>query len=169
MKFANKSGSTASIHCPGHITVVTPFHSQNSIDPAWKSRSRLLVIRSIVLPLLSVACVFVVYSAIFLAHGPKWTAQKEDFSRDTLKEDRRFLDSLFENMNCDDGAGRKSSLALIQQIDNAGRSESYPKTVPRAMLVVNTEIVRRGALVHSEAAKRKRQNITSWRRHAEVL
>jgi hypothetical protein len=41
--------------------------------------------------------------------------------------------------------------------------------VPRAMLVVNTEIVRRGALVHSEAAKRKRQNITSWRRHAEVL
>ena len=111
-----------------------------------------------------------VYSAIFLAHGPKWTAQKEDFSRDTLKEDRRFLDSLFENMNCDDGARRrKSSLALIQQIDNAGRSESYPKTVPRAMLVVNTEIVRRGALVHSEPAKRKRQNITSRRRHAEAL
>jgi hypothetical protein len=72
-------------------------------------------------------------------------------------------------MNRDDGAGRQSSLALIQKIDNAGRPESYPKTVPRAMLVVNTEIVRRGALVHSEAAKRKRQNITSWRRHAEVL
>ena len=169
MKFANRSGSTASIHCPGHIPVVTPFHSQYSIYAARKGRSRLLVIWSVVLPLLSVACVFVVYSAIFLAHGPKSTAQKGDFSRDTLKEDRRFLDSLFEKMNCDDGAGRKSSLALIQKIDNTSRSESYPKTVPRAMLVVNTEIVRRGALVHSEAAKHKRQNITSWRRHAEVL
>jgi hypothetical protein len=169
MKLANMSGGTASIHCPGHITVVTPFHSQNSIYAARKGRSHFLVIRSLVFPLLFVACVFVVYSAIFLAHGPKSTAQKGDLSRDTLKEDHRFLDSLFEKMNCDDGAGRQSSLALIQKIDNAGRPESYPKTVPRAMLVVNTEIVRRGALVHSEAAKRKRQNITSWRRHAEVL
>src|ERR1700760_998161 len=106
MKFANRSGSTASIHCPGHIPVVTPFHSQYSIYAARKGRSRLLVIWSVVLPLLSVACVFVVYSAIFLAHGPKSTAQKEDFSRDTLKKDQRFLDSLFEKMNCDDGAGR---------------------------------------------------------------
>jgi hypothetical protein len=73
-------------------------------------------------------------------------------------------------MTCDDGTGRESSLAPIQKIDNSGRSESYPKTVPRAMLVVNTEIVRRGALVvHSEPVKRKRQNITPWRRHAEVL
>jgi hypothetical protein len=38
------------------------------------------------------------------------------------------------------------------------------------MLVVNTEIVRRGQLVvHSEPAKRKRRNITPCRRHAEVL
>jgi hypothetical protein len=168
MKLANMSGGTPSMRCPGHITV-TPFHSQNSIYPVRKAGSHFLVIRSLVFPLLSAACVFVVYSAIFLAHGPKGTAQKGDFSRDTLKEDRRFLDSLFEKMNCDNGTARESSLALIQKIDNAGRSESNPKTVPRAMLVVNTEIVRRGALVHSEPAKRKRQNITSWRRHAEVL
>jgi hypothetical protein len=169
MKLANMSGGTASMRCPGHITVVTPFHSQNSIFTARKGRSHFLVIQSLVFPLLSAACVFVVYSAIFLAHSPKSTAQKGDFSRDTLKEDRRFLDSLFEKMNCDDGTGRESSLALIQKIDNAGRSESYLKTVPRAMLVVNSEIVRRGALVHTEPAKRKRQNITSLRRHAEVL
>jgi len=154
------------MRCPGHITVVTPFHSQNSIFAARKGRSHFLVIQSLVIPFLSAACVFLVYSA---THGPKSTAQKGDFSRDTLKEDRRFLDSLFEKMNCDDGTARESSLALIQKIDNAGRSESYLKTVPRAMLVVNSEIVRRGALVHTEPAKRKCQNITSLRRHAEVL
>lgn len=110
------------------------------------------------------------YFAILLAHSPNSIAQRGDFSRDILKEDRGFLDSLFEKMNCDDRTGHESSLAPTQKIDNAGKSQSYSKTVPRAMLVVNTEIVRRGQLiVHSEPAKRKRQNITPWRRHPEVL
>jgi hypothetical protein len=156
------------MRCPGTTTVVKP-HSQNSIYSARKGKSHFLVIRSLVFPLLSAACVFAVYSTFCLAHAPKSTVQKGDFSQDTLKEDRRFLDTLFEKTNCDDGTGRESSLAFIQKIDNAGRSDSNPEIVPRAMLVVNSEIVRRGALVHSEPAKRKRQNITSWRRHAEVL
>jgi hypothetical protein len=97
------------------------------------------------------------YVTIFLVHTP----QRGDFSRDIFKEDRRFLDSLFEKMNYDDRRGRESSVAPIQKIDNASKLELSSKTAPRAMLVVNTEVVRRGQLVvHSDPVKRKRLNIT---------
>jgi hypothetical protein len=138
--------------------------------PARKRRSHFPIVRSLIFPLSSAGCVFVLYVTIFLVHNPKSIAQRGDFSRDILKEDRRFLDSLFEKMNYDDRRGRQSSLAPIQKIDNASKLESFSKTAPRAMLVVNTEVVRRGQLVvHSEPVKRKRQNITPWRHSAEVL
>jgi hypothetical protein len=151
----------------GHITVATPLHSQNDNCAARKGRSHF---RSSIFPLLSAACVFVLSIAIFSVHGPKTFARRGNFSRDILEEDRRFLDSLFEKTKCDDRTGRDSSLAAIQKIDDAGQLESYTQTVPRAMLVVNTEVVRRGQLVvRGEPVKHKRQNTTPWRRHAEVL
>ena len=158
------------MQCRGHITAATPFRPPNCSYAARKRRSHFPIIRLLILPLSSVGCVFVLYVTIFLVHNPKSIAQRGDFSRDTLKEDRRFLDSLFEKINYEDRTARESSPAPIEKIDNGGKLESCTKTVPRAVLVVNTEIVRRGQLiVHSEPVKRKRQNITPWRRHAEVL
>ncbi len=122
------------------------------------------------LALLCVPCVFVLYMTYFSAHSPNSIAQRGDFSRDILKEDRKFLDDLFQKMNHDDRTGWEFSRPPIQKIDSADKLESSPKSVPRAVLVVNSEIVRRGQLVvHSEAVRRKRQNIAPWRRHPEVL
>ena len=136
------------MQCRGHITAATPFRPPNCSYAARKRRSHFPIIRLLILPLSSVGCVFVLYVTIFLVHNPKSIAQRGDFSRDTLKEDRRFLDSLFEKTNYDDRRGRESSLAPIQKIDDASKLESSSKTAPRAMLVVNTEVVRRGQLVH---------------------
>jgi hypothetical protein len=135
-----------------------PFHSQNYSYAVRKRRSDLLIIRSLIFALLCVAGVFVLYLAISLAHSTEGTMQGGDFSPDILKEDRRFLDDLFQKMNDGDRTGRESSLVSTQKIDSAGKSESNPKTVPRAMLVVNSEIVKHGQLViHGEAVKRKRR------------
>jgi len=152
--------------CRGHIIIASPSHSQNY--GALKRSSHFLMKRS--LPPFCAACVFVLYLTIFLAHSPDTIAQRGDFSRDILKEDREFLDDLFQKMKHDDRTEWGFSQAPIQKIDNAGKMESSPKSVPRAVLVVNSGVVRRGQLVvHSEAVKRKRQNIAPWRRHAEVL
>lgn len=149
----------------GHITI---SHLQNC--RVRKHRSQLLMKRSLKLPLLCAACLFVFKMTIFLAHRPDSIAQRGDSSRDILKEDRKFLDDLFQKMNPEDSRGWESSLLPIQKIGNPGKLESSPKSVPRAELVVNDEIVRRGELiVPSGAVKRKRQNITAWRRHTEAL
>jgi hypothetical protein len=103
--------------------------------------------RMIVGPLLSGACIFALALTIFLAHSQKGIKQRGDLSREILKEDHRFLSDLFEKASYDDRTRRESSLAPIQNVDNVVRSESHPKTVLRATLVVNTEIVRRAQLV----------------------
>ena len=152
------------MQCRGHIIIASPFHSQSY--GARKRSSHTLVKRS---PnsLLCAACVFVLYTTIFLAHRLDSITQRGDFPRETLKEDRKFLDDLFQKTSHDDRTGLGFSLASIQKIDNAGSLESSPKSVPRAELVVNSEIVRRGQLVvHGEAVKRKRQNTTPVKRDA---
>jgi hypothetical protein len=152
------------------ITVSSAFHLQNYHHAARKRRRHFLITRSLRFPILGAACAFVLSTTVFLAHGPKALTQKGDFSREILEEDRRFLDVLFEKTNSDGRTGRESFPVPMQKIDNTSNLESGPKTVRRAMLVVNTEIVRRGQpVVHNEAARRKRQNITPWRRHVEVL
>jgi hypothetical protein len=149
----------------GHILIA---HSQNY--GFRKHRSHLLIKRSLKFPLLCVACLFVFNMTIFLAHRPDSIAQRGDSSRDILKEDRKFLDDLFQKMNPDDSPGWESSLLPIQKIGNPDRLESSAKSVPRAVMVVNDEIVRRGELiVPSGAVKRKRQSVTAWRRHTEAL
>jgi hypothetical protein len=125
----------------GHVTIATSFHSPSHHYAAPKRRSHFLTNRALMFPLFSVACVLVLHFVIFLAHSPKSIAQRGDFSRDIPKEDRRFLDSLFEKINYEDRTVRESSPAPIEKIDNAGKLESCTKTIPRAMLMVNTEIL----------------------------
>jgi len=83
-------------------------------------------------------------------------------ARDTREEDRKFLDDLVQKQNQHDHQDGNSLSAPVQNIGNAGTIDSSPKSVPRAELIINSEIVRRGELVvHSGTIKRrKRQSIT---------
>ena len=81
--------------------------------------------------------------------------------RDIREEDRKFLDDLVQNQDQHDRQDGNSLSAPVQNIGNAEAIDSSPKSVPRAELVTNSEIVRRGELiVHSGTVKRKRQSIT---------
>lgn len=77
-------------------------------------------------------------------------------AQDIREEDRKFLDELVRKQNQDGNL-------LSTPVANTGKFEtieSSGKSVPRAELVINREIVRRGELVvHSGTVKRKRQNI----------
>ena len=82
-------------------------------------------------------------------------------ARDIREEDRKFLDDLVQKQNQHDHQDGNSLSAPVQNIGNAGTIDSSPKSVPRAELIINSEIVRRGELVvHSGTIKRKRQSIT---------
>ena len=82
-------------------------------------------------------------------------------ARDIREEDRKFLDDfLVQKQNQQDRQDGNSLSAPVQNIGNARTIDSSPKSVPRAELVINSEIVRRGELVvHSGTVKRKRQSI----------
>ena len=76
-------------------------------------------------------------------------------------EDRNFLDDLVQKQNQDDHHDGNPLSASDQNIDKAATIVASPKPVPRAELVINTEIVKRGELVvHSRDTKLKRQTIT---------
>ena len=103
--------------------------------------------------LVAVVCGFVGYVAVFVAPRRDMITQRGNSSRalhlaqNIREEDRNFLDDLVQKQNQDD--------------HRAGIIVSSPKPVPRAELVINTEIVRRGELVvHSGTPKLKRQTIT---------
>ena len=82
-------------------------------------------------------------------------------ARDIREEDRKFLDDLVQKQNQQDRQDGNSLSAPVQNFGNAGTIDSSPKSVPRAELVINSDIVRRGELVvHSGTVKRKRQSIT---------
>ena len=103
--------------------------------------------------LVAAVCGFVGYVTVFVAPRRDMITQRGNSSRalhlaqDIPEEDRNFLDDLIQKQNQDD--------------HRAGTIVSSPKPVPRAELVINTKIVRRGELVvHSGTAKLKRQTIT---------
>ena len=103
--------------------------------------------------LVAAVCGFVGYMTVFVAPRRDMITERGNSSRalhlaqDIPEEDRNFLDDLVQKQNQDD--------------HRAGTIVSSPKPVPRAELVINTEIVRRGELVvHSGTAKPKRQTIT---------
>ena len=62
-------------------------------------------------------------------------------------EDRNFLDDLVQKQNQDDHHDGNPLSASDQNIDKAATIVASPKPVPRAELVINTEIVKRGELV----------------------
>jgi len=77
-------------------------------------------------------------------------------AQDIREEDRKFLDDLVRKQNQD---GYLVS-APVENIGKVETIESSRKSVPRAELVIHSEIVRRGELVvHSGPVKRKRQDI----------
>jgi hypothetical protein len=80
-------------------------------------------------------------------------------AQDIREGDRKFLDDLVQKQNQDDHQDGKSP--TVQNIGKAGTIDSGLKPVPRAELIVNSEIVRRAELVvHSATVKRKPQTIT---------
>ncbi|HEY1477984.1 MAG TPA: hypothetical protein VGF37_09900 [Chthoniobacterales bacterium] len=114
--------------------------------------------------LVAAVCGFVGYVMVLVAPRQDVITQRGNSSRalhlaqNIREEDRNFLDDLVQKQNQDDHYDGNPLSAPDQHIGNAGTIVSSPKPVPRAELVINTEIVRRGELVvHSGTAKPKRQ------------
>jgi hypothetical protein len=75
-------------------------------------------------------------------------------AQDVREEDRKFLDGLAEKQNQDESSP-------VENLADAETIDSNRNSVPRAELVVNSEVVRRAELVgHDGRVKRKRQSIT---------
>jgi hypothetical protein len=117
--------------------------------------------------LVAAVCGFVGYVTVFVVPRRDMIAQGGNSSRafqlaqDTREEDSNFLNDLVQKQNQDDHHDGNPLSAPDQNIGKAGTIVSSAKPVPRAELVINTEIVRRGELVvHSGTAKPKRQTIT---------
>jgi hypothetical protein len=114
--------------------------------------------------LLTAACGFVGYVMVSVALRRDMMTHRVNSSRafhldqDIRQQDSNFLDELVQKQNQDDHHNGNSLLAPDQNIDRAGTIVSSSKAVPRAELVINTEIVKRGELVvHRGTAKLKRQ------------
>jgi hypothetical protein len=109
-------------------------------------------------------CGFCGFRDRFVAQRRELIAQGGIFSRGPLAQDiregdRKFLDDLVQKQDQDDYQDRNSP--PLQNIGQAGTIDLSPKSVPRAELVINSEIVRRGELVvHSGTVKRKPQSST---------
>ena len=103
--------------------------------------------------LVAIVCGFVGYVTVFVAPRRDMIAQRGNSSRalhlaqDIREEDRNFLDDLVQKQNQDDHHDGNPLSATDQNIGKAGTIVSSPKPVPRAELVINTEIVRRGEMV----------------------
>jgi hypothetical protein len=117
--------------------------------------------------LVAAVCGFVGYVTVFVAPRRDMITQRGNSSRafhlaqDIREEDSNFLDDLVQKQNQDDHHNGNPLSAPDQNIGKAGTIVLSPKPVPRAELVINTEIVRRGELVvHSGTAKLKLQSIT---------
>jgi hypothetical protein len=113
--------------------------------------------------LVAAVCGSVGYVTVFVAPIRDMITQSGNSShafhlaQDIREQDSNFLDDLVQKQNQDDHRDGNPLSASDQNIGKAGIVSS-PKPVPRAELVINTEIVRRGELVvHSGTAKLKRQ------------
>jgi hypothetical protein len=103
--------------------------------------------------LVAAVCGFVGYVTVFVAPRRDMITQRGNSSRafnlaqDIREEDSNFLDDLVQKQNQDDHHDGNPLSAPDQNIGKAGTIVSSPKPVPRAELVINTEIIRRGELV----------------------
>ena|SRR6476469_513609 len=84
-------------------------------------------------------CGFVGYGTVFVALKRGMITQRE--------EDRNFLDNLVQKQDQDDHQDGSVISAADQNMGEAGTMVASSKPVPRAELVINTEIVRRAELV----------------------
>ena len=124
--------------------------------PLMKSRWKFLLVAAV--------CGFVACVTVFVAPIRDMITQRGNSShafhlaQDIREQDSNFLDDFVQKQNQDDHHDGNPLSTSDQNIGKAGTIVSSPKPVPRAELVINTEIVRRGELVvHSETAKLKRQ------------
>jgi hypothetical protein len=102
--------------------------------------------------LLVAVCVFVVYGTVLVAQ-----------KRAIREVDRKFLDDLAQKQDGD------THFTLVQNSGPAGAIEISRPSVPRAELVVNCAVVRRGELVvHNGTAKHKHQSITTSLRRSQI-
>ena len=109
----------------------------------------------------SASAVLVFYLTLFVAERTDTLVEKDTYSPETLLGDRRLLEELFQKPDQNDGKGWQTSLPPGQSISQTPTVESSSKTVPRAVLVVNSELVKRGELiVRSGTIRRKHQNLT---------
>ena len=114
---------------------------------------------------MAAACVLVGCVTLFVAQRRDLIALSSisnagPLAQDIREGDRKFLDDVVQKQHQDDHQDANSPPG--QNIGETGTIDSSPKSVPRAELVVNSEIVRRGELVvHSGTVKRRKpQNIT---------
>jgi hypothetical protein len=114
--------------------------------------------------LLTAVCGFVGYVTVSVALRRDMMTHRVDSSgtfhldQDIRRQDSNFLDDLVQKQNQDDHHDGSSLLAPDQNLDRAGTIVSSSRAVPRAELVINTEIVKRGELVvHRGTSKLKRQ------------
>jgi hypothetical protein len=109
----------------------------------------------------SASAVLVFNLTLFVAERSDTLVEKGSYSPETLAGDHRLLEELFQKPDQNDGKAWRTSLPPGQSISQTPAMESSSKTVPRAVLVVNSELVRRGQLiVRSGTIRRKHQNLT---------
>ena len=114
--------------------------------------------------LVAAVCGFVGYVTVFVAPRRDMITQRGNSSQafhlaqDIREQDSNFLDDFVQKQNQDDHHDGNPLSTSDQNYRQSGDNCLSPKPVPRAELVINTKIVRRGELVvHSETAKLKRQ------------
>lgn len=109
----------------------------------------------------SASAVLVFYLTLFVAERSDTIVEKGSYSPETLAGDHRLLEELFQKPDQNDGKGWQTSLPPGQSISQTSAVESSSKAVPRAILVVNSELVKRGELiVRGGTIRRKHQNLT---------
>lgn len=142
-----------------YTVIASPFHSHNY--RLRKYGFHLFMNLPVKFVLFCAACGFVGYVTVILARSPNRVAPGVNSSRGIFETDRRFLDTLFQELNMEDRSEWESNLPPVRKTSSVGTVQSSPQFVPRAALVVNSEIVRRAELVvNSGTVKHKRQNIT---------
>jgi hypothetical protein len=100
----------------------------------------------------SATALLVFYLTLFVAERSDILVERGNYSPDTLAGDHKLLD---------DRPGCQTSLPPGQSISQGRAMESSSKSAPRAVLVVNSDLVKRGELiVRTGTIRRKHQNLT---------
>ena len=117
--------------------------------------------------LVAAVCGFVGYVTVFVTPIRDMITQSGNSShafhlaQDIREQDSNFLNDLVQKQSQDDHHDGNPLSTSDHNYRQSGDNCLSPKPVPRAELVINTEIVRRGELVvHTGTAKLKRQTIT---------